>query len=543
MALPASCTVLVVGSGNAGFSAAVAARQAGARHVVLIDKCPEAWAGGNSYFTAGAYRTVHAGAEDLLSLVNNVDEGTAKRIDLEPYTAQDFAADMHRICGGRADPALTRVLIEDSKSAIQWLAANGVRFQLSFNRQAYEVDGRLKFWGGLALKTQDGGKGLMADHQANARRYGVVTFYSTALERLLTHRSTGAVEGAVVRCRDGSQATIQTGAVVLAAGGFESNPRLRAQLLGPGWDLASVRGTPYNTGEVLEMAMRDAHAQQAGHWSGCHSVAWDAAAPAHAGDREASNELTKSGYPLGLMVNMRGERFVDEGADLRNYTYARFGRAILMQPAQRAWQVWDQRAVPWLRPEEYRPQRARRIAAASIRELADKLAAVEFGLDPDPVCRRAFVDTLEQYNRAVYAFQAESLGRKWDPSVRDGNSTQSRALQLLLPKSNWALPLDRPPFVAVLVTCGITFTFGGLAVDPHTAHVVSASSATRGEVGNLFCCGEMLGGLFFDNYPGGTGLTAGTVFGRRAGTAAATVANGGGRGGGEQSYARVQAKL
>ncbi|CAM1504907.1 Fc.00g024980.m01.CDS01 [Cosmosporella sp. VM-42] len=515
MTLPSTCCVLVAGSGNAGFAAAVAAKQAGAKHVVLIEKAPENWAGGNTYFTAGAYRTVHQGIEDLLPLVNNVDEATAKRIDMEPYLSRDFENDIQRMCQGRSDSALSKVLIQDSNSAIKWLKSCGVRFQLSFNRQAYEVDGRLKFWGGLSLKTQDGGKGLIADHKASASRHGVSTYYSTALERILPNFETGAVEAVVVR-HQGKEVTIRTGSVILAAGGFESNPRMRAQHLGPGWDLAKVRGTPYNTGEVLEMAIRDVKAKQVGNWSGCHSVAWDADAPAHTGDQEASNEFTKSGYPLGLMFNSNGDRFVDEGIDLRNFTYAKFGRAILAQPGQHAFQIWDQRTIPWLRAEEYRPERVKRIMGGSMEELADKLAGL--GLEG----RERFIDNIAQYNQAVYAFERENPQTKWDPSIRDGRSTQSSTARLPLGKTNWALPLDQGPFMAVHVTCGITFTFGGIAVNPETSQVIS--SATDREVGNLFCCGEMMGGLFFQNYPGGSGLTSGAVFGRRAGIAAARAA-------------------
>ncbi|KAL1978353.1 hypothetical protein VTN31DRAFT_1212 [Thermomyces dupontii] len=516
MALPTSCSVLVVGSGNAGFCAAVAAKQAGAEDVVLIEKAPESWAGGNSYFTAGAYRTVHGGAKDLLPLVNNVDESMAKNIDIDPYTEQDFLDDMQRVCGGRSDPALTNTLVKDSLGTMRWLKENGVRFQLSFNRQAYEVGGRIKFWGGLALKTEDGGKGLIADHMANALRQGIKIFFSTPLERLWIDPATGALQGVVV-CHLGVPALIKAGAVVLAAGGFESNPRLRAQLLGPAWDLAKVRGTPHNTGEVLEIAIRDAHAKQVGNWSGCHAVAWDFNAPANAGDREVSNEFTKSGYPLGLMFNTKGERFVDEGLDLRNYTYAKFGRAIIVQPGQCAFQIWDQRTIPWLRAEEYRPERVRRIMADTISDLADKL--VPLGLQD----REAFIDNVNRYNEAVYAFQREHPDKIWNPSILDGLSTQSSSTKLRIAKSNWALPLDQGPFMAVQVTCGITFTFGGLAVNPETAQVIS--SITDKGVDNLFCCGEMVGGLFYENYPGGSGLTSGAVFGRRAGTAAARAAS------------------
>ena len=142
---PTTCDVLVVGGGNAGFSAAISAAQSGPKRVVLIDKCPEEWAGGNSYFTAGAFRTVHYGLEDLLPIVNNVDSETAAIIDMEPYTPEDFAKDMSRTTAGRSDPQLTSILVEDSGPTVKWLACNGVRFQLPFNRQAYKIGGRFKF--------------------------------------------------------------------------------------------------------------------------------------------------------------------------------------------------------------------------------------------------------------------------------------------------------------------------------------------------------------------------------------------------------------
>ncbi|KAI4926820.1 uncharacterized protein J4E92_005980 [Alternaria infectoria] len=506
--------VLVIGGGNAGFSAATAAAEAGARRVVLIEKAPEEWAGGNSYFTAGAFRTVHNGTSDLLPIVNNVDTETAKLIDMEPYTKDDFQKDMDRVCLCRSDPDLSKALISESNEAVKWLANNGIRYQLSFNRQAYKVNGRYKFWGGMALKTQDGGKGLIQDHQACARRHGIEVYYSTPAKRIVTSPS-GTITGVVVDYK-GMSTHIPTKTVILAAGGFEANPRMRAQYLGPSWDLARVRGTPFNTGEVLEYAIRDVDAKQAGNWSGCHSTCWDANAPANSGDRLISNEFTKSGYPLGIMVNTEGKRFVDEGIDMRNYTYAKFGRAIHGQPDGVAWQVWDQRVVGWLREEEYRDERVEKVWGKTVEELAGKLAG-EGGLtEPE-----RFVETVKEYNEAVYAAMAENSKRKWDPAVKDGLTTQSSKKKLELAKSNWALPLDKGPFMAVKVCCGVTFTFGGLAVNPETTAVISNSGK---EVTGLFCVGEMLGGLFYGNYPGGSGLTSGAVFGRRAGTAAARLA-------------------
>lgn len=521
--------VLVVGGGNAGFSAAISATESlaqlqnghgsssptgGKPRVLLIDKCPEAWAGGNSYFTAGAMRTVHAGLSDVLPLVNNVDAQLADKIDLAPYTKEDFLADMYKVTGGRYDRELGHALVGDSNETVKWLAGHGIRFQLSFNRQAYKIGDRYKFWGGLCLKTEDGGKGLMADHKRAAEKVGVTVYYETAARKIVLDPATGAFQALEAVRSNGSPVTYHAKAVILAAGGFEANPRMRAQYLGHGWDLSHVRGTPYNTGEVLELAIRDLGAKQAGHWSGCHSVAWDADSPANTGDRETSNEFTKSGYPLGITLNRTGERFFDEGSDIRNYTYAKFGKAILAQPGGVAFQVWDSQGTPWLRSEEYRDEVVRKTHGNTIEELAAKLQESE-GLES----AQRFIDTVKEYNEAVLSHREEQPELEWDPSTKDGLSTQSSTKSLRIPKSNWALPLTQGPFMAIKVCCGVTFTFGGLAVDPKTSAVIS--SATGNAIPGVYCSGEMVGGLFYENYPGGSGLTSGATFGRRAGVEAA----------------------
>lgn len=516
--------VLVVGGGNAGFSAAISAAEELAKVgsepapcVLIIDKCPESWAGGNSYFTAGAMRCVHNGLSDILPLVNNVDADLARQIDLDPYTADDFLNDMHRVTDGRYDRELGRRLVDDSNETVKWLAGHGVRFQLSFNRQAYKIGDRHKFWGGLCLKTEDGGKGLMEDHRRAAEKVGVSVMYETAARKIVTDPTTGQFNSLEVTGKDGPASTIRAKAVILAAGGFEANSRMRAQYLGPGWDLGHVRGTPYNTGEVLEMSIRDLGAKQTGHWSGCHSVAWDADSPANTGDRETSNEFTKSGYPLGITVNRAGERFFDEGSDIRNYTYAKFGKAILAQPGGVAFQMWDSQGIPWLRSEEYRDEVVRKTYGETIEELASKLEKNE-GLES----AARLVDAVREYNEAVARHRDENKEMKWDPAVKDGLSTQSSKKKLWIPKSNWALPLTEGPFMAIKVCCGVTFTFGGLSVDPQTSGVIS--EATGKMIPGVYCCGEMLGGLFHENYPGGSGLTSGATFGRRAGIEAAALA-------------------
>jgi succinate dehydrogenase/fumarate reductase flavoprotein subunit len=311
----------------------------------------------------------------------------------------------------------------------------------------------------------------------------------------------GAVIGVTV-LKDGKSMELYSSAVVLACGGFEANSKMRAQYLGPGWDLAYVRGTPYNNGDGFEMTTN--LAKTVGNWSGCHSTAWDAAAPKDAGDPVLTNAFTKSGYPLGIMVNAVGKRFVDEGVDFRNYTYAKFGREILKQPGGIAFQVWDDKTIGWLRKEEYADEVLNeKIAAHSMEELVQKM------YPKDEAAQNTFLITLEEYNQAVRTHREAFPGRKWDPAVKDCLSTQSPTKRLSLPKSNWALTIDQAPFLAIKVTCGITFTFGGLKIEPETAAVISKH--TDKPIAGLFCCGEMVGGLFWGNYPGkfSVHLTAG----------------------------------
>lgn len=288
---------------------------------------------------------------------------------------------------------------------------------------------------------------------------------------------------------------------------------MRAQYLGPNWDLAYVRGTPYNTGDILNLAMKSLNAKPYGNWSGCHSVAWDANAPQNSGDLKWTNQYTKSGYPLGLMLNANGQRFVDEGIDMRNFTYAKFGREILLQPGGIAFQVWDSDGVKWLREEEYGDDVVEKIVAESREDLAEKLSSK--GLTN----LQAFTDSINTYNTAVIAHRKENPSLTFDPSRKDGLSTRTKEGGLPLDKTNWALPIIQPPFTACKVTSGITFTFGGLAIDPTTSGVISES--TEKAIPGLYCAGEMVGGLFYGNYPGGSGLTSGTVFGRKAGKSAA----------------------
>ncbi|HTF46345.1 MAG TPA: FAD-dependent tricarballylate dehydrogenase TcuA, partial [Pseudonocardia sp.] len=394
---------------------------------------------------------------------------------------------------GHCDPAMTRILVEDSAEIVAWLAGHGIRWRLMYERQSYLSGGRWVFFGGLALGTVDGGKGLIAQHTAAARDSGVQVRYRAAVQDLLRGPD-GSVSG--VRYRDvaGQPHEVTAGSVVLAAGGFEADPERRARHLGRGWERAIVRGNPLNTGEVLELALAEGAAGH-GDWASCHSVAWDAGAPPGGGDRELTNQLTRQSYPVGIVVNKLGRRFVDEGADFRNYTYAKYGREILAQPDGVAFQLFDAKTRPLLRTEEYD---SRPITGAEAKDLAS--LAEELGINADGLIRE------------VAAFNASIVDVPFDPAIKDG-----RAARVDPPKSNWAQALDTPPYYGYAVACGITFTFGGLRVDERAQVLDHAGQPLPG----LYAAGELVGGLFSGNYPGGSGLTAGAVYGRRAGHSAA----------------------
>lgn len=483
--------VVVVGAGNAGLCAAISAAENGAR-VIVLERAPLHERGGNSAFTAGAMRVVYNTIDDIRSLVPDLSDDDLARTDFGAYTENDFLDDLARVTEYRTDPDLAHLLVSKSLDTLQWMRDHGVRFVPIYGRQAFNVGGRYRFWGGLTLEASGGGPGLVDALNKTCEHLGVEVLYQTRAVAILTDER-GAVTGLEVRHR-GSTEVIQAHSVVLAAGGFQANAEWRTRYLGPGWDLAKVRGTKYNTGDGIRMAL-DIGAMPWGNWSGCHAVGWDRNAPDF-GDLSVGDSFQKHSYPFGIMVNARGERFVDEGADFRNYTYAKYGRAILEQPGQFAWQVFDAKVTDLLR-DEYRIPQVTRVRANTLEELAERLD----GVDPT-----GFVKTVHEFNGAV----REEV--PFDPNVKDG-----RRADLPIPKSNWANPIDTPPFEAYQVTCGITFTFGGLRIDT-SAQVLDTDG---NPIPGLFACGELVGGLFYFNYPGGTGLTAGSVFGRIAGANAA----------------------
>ena len=431
--------VLVVGGGNAGFAAALAAAERG-RKVVLLEKAREAASGGNSFYTAGATRISHDGLQELIEFVEPDERHAASEVPA--YTAAEYLADLSKVSEGRNDPELSAVLVNESNPTLRWLQGMGLKYRLMYERQAYRTqDGGYLFWGGLHVGNVGGGKGLMADHRAAAERMGVEVIFDCAATGLV--QEDGRVCGVRYRSSSSEEGELRAESVILASGGFEASPELRRRHLGEGWQNAKVRGTPGNTGEMI-LAALDAGAARGGDWSTCHSVAWDAWHPENESNLALTNQLTRGGYPLGIVVNSDGKRFVDEGADYRNYTYAKYGRDILAQPGSAAFQIFDASSRPMLRAEEYDMPGVSVVTAPTLAELAQKA-----GISP------------EGLEETVHNFNASITGSSpFDPNVKDGRRADTQP-----PKSNWARSIATGPFYAFPVTCGITFTFGGLKTD------------------------------------------------------------------------------
>ena len=490
--------VCVVGAGNAAICAALAARERGAE-VTILECAPVAERSGNTRFTAGAMRVAYDGVDDIVKLVPDLSEEERRITDFGTYTTDQFFDDIARLTQYRADPDMVEILVKRSLDTLLWMRSKGVRFVPMYGRQAFKVDGRFTFWGGLAVEAWGGGPGLVEMLFAAVDKHKIDVQYETSAVSLL-HDDDG-VNGVRAR-RKGRTLEVRARAVVLASGGFEANAEWRTRYLGPGWDLAKVRGSRFNTGDGIRMGLA-VGASPCGNWSGCHAVGWERNAPEF-GDLAVGDAFQKHSYPLGIMVNARGERFLDEGADFRNYTYAKYGRVILEQPGQFAWQLFDAKASPLLR-DEYRIRQVTKVTADSLEDLVRRI---------DDVDRDRFLQTVREYNAAVMT------DVPFNPNVKDGRGTRG----LAIPKSNWANTIDEPPFEAYSVTCGITFTFGGLRITRNSEVLHNDGNVIPG----LYAAGELVGGIFYFNYPGGSGLTAGAVFGRIAGTSAGTRAVGGG---------------
>lgn len=484
--------VIVVGGGNAACAAAVSARENGAKRVVLLEKAPREQRGGNTHFSGAIFRFVFNEVEELDRFVPDVErEYPGFHAGVPRYPREAFREDLMRVTEGKSDPELADLLIDASYDTTCWMQDVGRHeFELARSVMGIKVGNQYKWPRGAIVRTLHEGVGLSATWFKTAEAMGIeVRYEAHALE--LTQAESGRINGVLVRGKDGVE-QLNAKAVVLACGGFETNPAWRTHYLGQEWGHAKVRGSNFNYGDGLKMAL-DMGAMPWGHWGGCHATPIVTEAPDY-GKREMTDKTNRLSYHYGVMLNVEGRRWVDEGADMNAFTYAKYGGLILKQPKGKVFQIFDSKVKDLLEPR-YKTSEPYK---------ADTLEALVRQLDVDAA---QAMRTLQEYNAAA------GHGGPFNPAVLDRLHTKG----LDVPKTNWAQKLDTPPFYSWGVTGGITFTFGGLKIN-RDAQVISTGWKP---IEGLYAAGEMVGGLFHYNYALGTGLMSGAVFGRIAGRSAA----------------------
>ncbi len=452
----AQVDVLVVGGGNAALCAAITARENGAR-VLLLESSPREFRGGNSRHTRNI-RSIHRQANTFLT---------------GPYLEDECFKDLLFVTKGNTDEEMARFVIRKSEDCVDWMQAHGVRFQPPMRGTLHLGRTNAFFLGG--------GKALVNAYYETCDRLGVEVMYDAEVIDL--EIADGVFRHAVVQ-KKGETFLVKASAVILASGGYQGNREWLREAWGAKADNILVRGTPYDKGRMLRVMM-DNGACTVGAPDQGHCVTIDGRSP-----RADGGICTRIDcVPFSLAVNRNCERFYDEGEEVWPKRYAIWGRLVADQPDQVAYCIIDSKSIDLFMPTVFPP-----VVTSSIREMA-----VAFGLDTDKL-----ENTVTNFNNAT------DPGGTFNPDELDGLATNGIFPQ----KTNWARPIDTPPFYGYPLRPGITFTYLSLKLD-RSAHVLRTDGTP---FRNIFAAGELTSGnVLGQGYMGGFGMTIGTVFGRIAG--------------------------
>jgi tricarballylate dehydrogenase len=444
--------------------AAMAARRYVSR-VLVLERAPEHMRGGNTRHTRNI-RCAHQASDSFFS---------------GPYAEDEFLDDLTGVTGGPANLDLAKFAIRESRTLPGWMADHGVNWQQPL---AGTLNlGRTNRW------FLGGGKALINTYYRTARRMGIDIRYNALVEDLQIED--GTFQAAVLRGETRELAKAK--AVVIAAGGFEANLDWLKRFWGDAADNFVVRGTPYNDGTMLANLL-DKGAKPIGDPKGFHAIAVDARAPKFDGGIVTRLDA----IPFGIVVNRDAHRFYDEGENIWPKRYAIWGGLIAAQPGQIAYCIVDSKTIERFLPPVYKP-----FQAPSLESLSHALK-----LDP-----QVFTESLGAYNRATAG------NSDIHTDVLDGVCTRG----ISPPKSNWAFPIDRPPFYGLPLRPGITFTYMGVTVN-EKAQVLDQNEHP---FENVYAAGEIMSGnILTKGYLAGFGLTIGSVFGRLAGSEAGSYARG-----------------
>ena len=454
--------VVVIGHGMAGLNTGIRAAECGASTVVL-EKAPKGRRGGHTRFS-----------ERLRVASTDLDiSAYGYEFEVDDYSKDDFYEDIMDQTDNLADEELVKTLVDRTGETVEWMTAIGVEWDTT------------KLTRHIAPRVAHGGQKLIDTLSAIAAENGVDIWYDSEA-RELTRGSDNGIDSAVAITDEGPIA-FECDAVVLASGDYGSNEEKRTKYIGPGFDEMIVRGSRYNTGEAIDMAI-EYGAKPIGQWSNGHMCVIDTTTP------EFDGGVTRvEGYQYGAIVNHEGERFVDEGEGARSYTYAKFGRRVFEQPHHEAFVIADAKTEEHV--FSYGDSEATE---------ADSLKSLARGMN---------IENVEQTVETIEAFNAACDPEEFDPEFLDGNATEGIAP----PKSNWAIPIDEPPFRGFPITGGMTFTFGGIEINPK-AEVISTQDRP---IPGLYAAGVCTGGIWYNNYAGSSAQTQAAVYGKLAGEQAA----------------------
>ena len=327
--------VLVVGGGNAALSAALSARDQGAK-VLVIERAPKFYRGGNSRLTRD-YRVMHTRENQYMT---------------DTYPEEEFMEDLRRVGGGKINETMARLVVRGSEELPDWLNKQGIQWQPA-------LSGTLHL-GRTNIFQLGGGKAVINSYYQTAKAKGVEVWYDSMLEDIEISGTT--FKAAKVR-RNNRIETIKAKTIIFASGGFEANIEWHKRYWGDAAENFIIRGTPYNQGNVLEMLLNKG-AEKIGEPDAFHAVAVDGRAPKFDG-----GIVTRlDSVPFGIVVNKNGERFYDEGEDFWPKRYAIWGGLIARQPDQVAYSIIDSKTLGKFMPSVFEP-----VSAGTIEELAEKL--------------------------------------------------------------------------------------------------------------------------------------------------------------------------
>jgi len=446
--------IVIVGGGNAALCAAITAAENGAK-VLILEAAPKPYRGGNSRHTRN-FRCLH---REPLSVLT------------ESYEEAEYFDDLIKVTGGNTDENLARLVIQGSEDCMMWMETHGVRFQPALS-------------GSLSLSRTNaffrgGGKALVNAYYRTAEKLGVKVYYEAPVNHL--QLDDDIITG-VTFAYQGEISTLKPPAVIVAAGGFQADTDWLTHAWGPAAKNFLIRGTPYNRGVVLRDLL-DQGVVSVGDPTQCHAVAIDGRAPKFDGGIVTRLDCV----PFSIVVNQQAQRFYDEGEDVWPKRYAVWGRLIAAQSDQVGYVIIDSKSLDLFMPSVFPP-----IRANTIEEMAEKMGLPTVTL----------AQTVDRFN-------AGCQDGEFNPVELDGLATQG----IEPPKSNWARPLDTPPYYGYTLRTGVTFTYLGFKVD-----VNAQVQGKLGPVQNLWAAGEtMAGSVLGQGYLAGFGMTIGTVFGRIAG--------------------------